>query len=142
MNLFLILKQKLVMSIDFLIDIVQQFSQIASCLLLSILQQTKLYLQRILNNELLYLKYIGSFISQWTWCGITSYASNGFLISKPLSITFRNYLKACNFLAVWKKYNVFSVRRKEKKWFWIIIDLFHLPICRKLLEKIISETIF
>ena len=64
-------------------------------------------------------------------------------ISKPLSIIFRNYLKAGYFPTVWKKANVVPVHKKGNKQ---ILSNYRpvslLPICSKLFEKIIFNTIF
>ena len=67
-------------------------------------------------------------------------SSNG--ISKSLSI-FRNCLKAAYFLTAWKKANVVPVHKKGNKQ---ILSNYRpvslLPICSKLFEKIIFDTIF
>ena len=64
-------------------------------------------------------------------------------ISKPLSIIFRNCLKAGYLPTAWKKANVVPVHRKGKKQ---ILSNYRpvslLPICSKLFEKIIFDTIF
>ena len=62
---------------------------------------------------------------------------------KPLSIIFRNCLKAGYFPTAWKKANVVPVRKKGNKQ---ILNNYRpvslLPICSKLFEKIIFDTIF
>ena len=64
-------------------------------------------------------------------------------ISKPLSILFRNCLKAGNFPIAWKKANVVPVHKKGNKQ---ILNNYQtvclLPIYSKLSEKIIFDTIF
>ena len=71
-------------------------------------------------------------------CFYASYA-----ISKPFSIIFRNSLKAGYFLTTLKKANVVSVHKKGNKQ---ILSNYRpvsfLPICGKLFEKIIFDTIF
>ena len=65
------------------------------------------------------------------------------VISKPLSIIFRNSLKDGYFPTAWKKVNVFPIHKKGNKQ---ILSNYRrvslLPICRKLFEKIIFDTIF
>ena len=64
-------------------------------------------------------------------------------ISKPLSIIFRNSLKAGYFLSTWKTANVVPVHKNGKKQ---ILNNYRpvspLSICSKLFEKIIFDTIF
>ena len=64
-------------------------------------------------------------------------------ISKPLSIIFRNCLKAGYFSTAWEKANVAPVHKKGNKQ---ILSNYRpvslLPICSKLFEKIIFDTIF
>ena len=64
-------------------------------------------------------------------------------ISEPLSVTFRNFLKAGYFPTAWKKANVVSVHKKGNKQ---ILNNYRpvslLPISTKLFEKIIFDTIF
>ena len=65
------------------------------------------------------------------------------MISRPLSIIFRNCLKAGYFPTAWKKANVDPVHKKENK--QILVNYRRvslLPVCSKLLEKIIFDTIF
>ena len=64
-------------------------------------------------------------------------------ISKPLSIIFRNCLKAGYFPTAWKKANVVPVHKKGNRQIlnnYRLVSL--LPICSKLFEKIIFDTIF
>ena len=71
-------------------------------------------------------------------CFYASYA-----ISKPFSTIFRNSLKAGYFLRALKKANVVPVHKKGNKQ---ILSNYRpvsfLPICGKLFEKIIFDTIF
>ena len=64
-------------------------------------------------------------------------------ISEPLSVIFRNFLKAGYFPTAWKKANVVSVHKKGNKQ---ILNNHRpvslLPISTKLFEKIIFDTIF
>ena len=64
-------------------------------------------------------------------------------ISKPLSVIFRNCLKAGYFPTAWKKANVVPVHKKGNKQ---IMNNYRpvslLPICSKRFEKIIFDTIF
>ena len=64
-------------------------------------------------------------------------------IFKPLSIIFLNYLKAGYFSTAWKKANIVPVHKKGNK---RILNNYQpvslLPICNKLFEKIIFDTIF
>ena len=64
-------------------------------------------------------------------------------IFKPLSIIFLNYLKAGYFSTAWKKANIVPVHKKGNKQ---ILNNYQpvslLPICNKLFEKIIFDTIF
>ena len=64
-------------------------------------------------------------------------------ISKPLSIIFRNCLKAVYFPTAWKKPNVVPVHKKGNEQ---ILSNYRpvslIPICSKLFEKIIFDTIF
>ena len=64
------------------------------------------------------------------------------MISKLLSKSFRNCLKAGYFPGAWKKTNVVLVHKKEKKQFlnnYRLVSL--LPICSNFFEKIIFDTI-
>ena len=65
------------------------------------------------------------------------------MISKLLSIIFRNCLKAGYFPTAWKKANAVPVHKKGNKQ---ILSNYRpvslLPICNKLFEKIIFDTIF
>ena len=64
-------------------------------------------------------------------------------ISKPLSIIFQNYLKAGYFPTAWKKANVVPTHKKGNKQMlknYRPVSL--IPICSKLFEKIIFDTIF
>ena len=64
-------------------------------------------------------------------------------IFKPLSIIFLNCLKAGYFSTAWKKANIVPVHKKGNKQ---ILNNYQpvslLPICNKLFEKIIFDTIF
>ena len=64
-------------------------------------------------------------------------------ISKPLSIIFRNCLKAGYFPTAWEKANVVPVHKKGNSQ---ILNNYRpvslLPICSKLFEKIVFDTIF
>ena len=63
--------------------------------------------------------------------------------SKPLSIIFWNCLKAGKFSTAWKKANVVPIHKKGNKQIlnnYRAVSL--LPICSKLFEKIIFDTIF
>ena len=64
-------------------------------------------------------------------------------ISKPLSIKFRNCLKAGYFPTVWKKANVITVHKQGNKQILNNCQpVSLLPVCSKLIEKIIFDTIF
>ena len=64
-------------------------------------------------------------------------------ISKPLSIIFRNCLKAGYFQTAWKKANVVPVHKKGDKQILNNYEPVSLsPICSKLFEKIIFDTVF
>ena len=67
----------------------------------------------------------------------------GCKISKPLSIMLNNCLKAGYFSRPWKKANAVPVHKKGNKQ---ILNNYQpvslLPICSKLFEKIIFDTIF
>ena len=64
-------------------------------------------------------------------------------IFKPLSIIFLNCLKAGYFSTAWKKANIVPVHKKGNK---RILNNYQpvslLPICNKLFEKIIFDTVF
>ena len=68
---------------------------------------------------------------------------NGFWFFKPLSVIFRNFLKAGYFPIAWKKVSVVPVHKKGNK--QILVNyrpVSFLPICTKLFERIIFGTIF
>ena len=64
-------------------------------------------------------------------------------IIKPLSIIFQNCLKSSTFPDGWKKGNIVPVQKKNSKQ---LVNNYHpvslLPLCSKIFEKVIFDSIF
>ena len=117
MNLFLILRLKLIISIDSLTNNVQQFPRITPYLPMSILQQMKLtninFDEQLISKLIVVLNPNKAHGHDGLSICMLQMGSDS--ISKPLSIIFRSCLKAGYFPAAWKKANVVPVHKKGNK---------------------------
>ena len=101
---------KLIISTDSLTNNVQYFPRIAPYLPLSILQQNET-VTKISFDEYL----IPELIVALNHNKAHGHDGLSIPISKPLSIIFRNCLKAGYFQTAWKKANVVTVHKKRKQ---------------------------
>ena len=117
MNLFLILRLKLIISTDSLTNNVQQFPRITPYLPMSILQQMKLtninFDEQLISKLIVVLNPNKAHGHDGLSICMLQMGSDS--ISKPLSIIFRSCLKAGYFPAAWKKANVVPVHKKGNK---------------------------
>ena len=117
MNLFLILRLKLIISTDSLTNNVQQFPRITPYLPMSILQQMKLtninFDEQLISKLIVVLNPNKAHGHDGLSICMLQMGSDS--ISKPLSIIFRSCLKAGYFPTAWKKANVVPVHKKGNK---------------------------
>ena len=142
MNLFLILRLKLIISTDSFTNNVEQFPWITPCQSCNKWNLTKINLdEQLISKLIVTLNFNEPHGLDGLSIRILQMGSGS--ISKPFSIIFRNSLKASYFPAAWKTANVVPVHKNGNK---EILNNYRpfalLPFCSKLFEKIIFDTIF